>query len=161
MISRLCFDLQAQQYKNDGGDDHSQLTSATRSAPPASPAAPRVFYSQPSQPLRELSTLSIDSQLTTAPFSLRLSTDTYTEMGKCYGCMPGCDGKARNIEAFCGLCTRAKRALGQTVVNKGSPQNAVKSQSLKKRLHERSVHEQGLCDRYVLRCMSQFTQCLL
>jgi len=81
-------------------------------------------------------------------------------MGKCYGGMPGCDGKARNIESWCGTCTRAKRALGQKVVNKGSPHNAGQSKSLKKRPHKRSAHEQSLCDRYALRCMSQCTQCL-
>jgi len=160
MISRLYFALQAQQYKNHGGDDHSPPTSATPFALPASPAVQRVFHSQPCQPRRESSTLSIDSHLTTTPFSLRLWKDTYTKMGKCYGGMPGCDGKARNIESWCGMCTRAKRALGHKVVNKGSPHNAAQSKSLKKRPHERSAHEQSLCDRYALRCMSQCTQCL-
>jgi len=75
--------------------------------------------------------------------------------------MPGCDGKARNIESFCGPCSRAKRAIGQTVVNKGSPQNTATSQSQKKRPHERSAYEQGLYDRYALQCMSHCIQCLL
>jgi len=79
---------------------------------------------------------------------------------KCYGFMPGCDDKARNGVSFCGPCTREKRALGQTVVNKGSPQNEAKSVALKKRKHDRSAYEQGLCDRYALQCMSQCIQCL-
>jgi len=79
---------------------------------------------------------------------------------KCYGFMAECDDKARNNVSFCGPCSRAKRALGQSVVNKGSPQNEVKSQSRKKRKHDRSVYEQGLCDRYAMQCMSQCNQCL-
>ena len=74
--------------------------------------------------------------------------------------MAECDDKARNSESFCGPCSRAKRALGQSVVNKGSHQNEAKSQSRKKQKHDRSAHEQGLCDRYALQCMSQCIQCL-
>jgi len=72
----------------------------------------------------------------------------------------GWTGKARNSDSYCGPCTKAKRASGQTVVNKGSPQNEAKSQSRKKRKPDRSAFEQGLCDRYALQCMSQCTQCL-
>jgi len=46
------------------------------------------------------------------------------------------------------------------VVNKGSPQNEAKSQSRKKRKHDHSEYEQGLCDRYAFQCMSQCKQCL-
>jgi len=85
-------------------------------------------------------------------------TYTFTEM-KCYGFMPECNDKARNIKSYCGPCTRAKRALGQTVANQGSPQNATTSVARKKRKHERSPYEQSLCDRYALQCMSQCMQC--
>jgi hypothetical protein len=78
---------------------------------------------------------------------------------KCYGFMPECKDKARNIKSYCGPCTRAKRALGQTVANQGSPQNATTSVARKKRKHERSPYEQSLCDRYALQCMSQCMQC--
>ena len=74
--------------------------------------------------------------------------------------MAECNDKAWNIESYCGPCTKAKRALGQSVVNKGSPQNEAKSVALKKRKHDRSAYEQGLCDRYALQCMSQCIQCL-
>ena len=74
--------------------------------------------------------------------------------------MAECNDKARNIESYCGPCTKAKRALGQSVVNKGSPQNEAKSVASKKRKHERSPYEQGLCDRYALQCMSQCLQCM-
>jgi len=81
-------------------------------------------------------------------------------MGKCNGGEPGCDGKSRNSESWCGTCTRTKRAAGEKVVNKGSPSTAALSKALKKRPHGRSAYEQGECDRYALRCVSQCTQCL-
>jgi len=74
---------------------------------------------------------------------------------KCYGCMPSCKGTALNNESFCGPCTKAKRDLGQVVVNKGSPQNTAKSVASKKQKIERSKYEQSLCDSYALQCMSQ------
>jgi len=74
---------------------------------------------------------------------------------KCYGFMAEYNDKARNNESFYGPCSRAKRALGQSVVNKGSPQNEAQSVASKKQKHERSAYEQGLCDRYALQCMSQ------
>ena len=61
-ISRLYFALQAQHYKNDGAHDHWRSPSPTPFAPPASPAVQPVFHSQPCQPRRESSTLSIDWQ---------------------------------------------------------------------------------------------------
>jgi len=67
--------------------------------------------------------------------------------------MPECNKRTRNIESYCGPCTVAKGALGQAVVNKGSPQNAAKSVASKKRQHEHSTYEQGLYDRYALQCM--------
>jgi len=161
MISRLYFALQAQQYKNGGDDDHWRSASATPCALPASPAVQRVFHSQPCRPRRESSTLSKYSKLATTTGSLRLCKDKHTQMGNCYGGEPGCDGKSRNIKSWCGTCTRAKRARGEKVVNKGSPSDAAHSQALKKRPHDHSALEQGMCDRYALRCMSQCTQCLL
>ena len=161
MISRLYFALQEQQYKNGGEDDHWRSASAPPSAPSASPSVLRVFHCQPCRPCRESSTLSIDSQLASTTVSLRLCKDQHRKMGKCYGGEFGCDGRSRNIKSWCGMCTRAKRARGEKVVNKGSPYDADLSQAIKKRPHDRLAYEQGLCDRYALRCMSQCTQCWL
>ena len=157
----LFFSLQAHWYTTGCGGDDWRSASPTPPAPPASPAVQRVFHRQPCRLRRELSALSIGSQLSTTTVSLRLCKDKHTKMGKCYGGEPGCDGKARNSKSWCGTCTKAKRARGEKVVNTGSPSNAALSESLKKRPHERSAHEQGMCDRCALWCMSHCTQCLL
>ena len=158
----MCFSLLLAHGYITGGDSGDWLsTSHTPPAPPVSPAVQRVFHHQPRRPRRQLSVLSIASQLATTTVSLRLRTHKYTKMGKCYGFEPGCDGRSRNIESWCGPCSRAKRARGEKVVNRGSPITTDHSQSLKKRPLDRSAYEKGLCDRYALRCMSQCTQCLL
>jgi len=69
------------------------------------------------------------------------------QMGECHGCMPACGGTSRNKDSYCLPCTTAKRALGQVVVNRRSPQDITVVTTAKKSKFERSEEESRLLNK--------------
>jgi len=60
----------------------------------------------------------------------------------------GCTHRARNVQSYGSPCSTIKRAAGQVVHNRLSPQDASKSVAIKKDKSEGSEFEQELVNRY-------------